>query len=73
VHIACTLHDYRVLTSPASSVTERPAVDPRLALCLTAVYLIWGSTYLAMRIAVEELPPFLMASLRFSAADSSCC
>jgi drug/metabolite transporter (DMT)-like permease len=57
----------RVLTSPASSL-ERPAVDPRLALCLAAVYLIWGSTYLAMRIAVEELPPLFMASMRFVAA-----
>jgi len=32
---------------------------------LAAVYVIWGSTYLAMRIAVEGLPPFLMASTRF--------
>lgn len=32
---------------------------------LAAVYLIWGSTYLAMRIAVEALPPFMMASVRF--------
>lgn len=34
-------------------------------LCLSAVYVIWGSTYLAMRIAVEGLPPFFMASTRF--------
>lgn len=34
-------------------------------LCLAAVYVIWGSTYLAMRIAVEGLPPFMMASTRF--------
>jgi drug/metabolite transporter (DMT)-like permease len=32
---------------------------------LLAVYLIWGSTYLAIRIAVETLPAFLMASVRF--------
>ncbi len=30
-----------------------------------AVYLIWGSTYLAIRFAVSTLPPFLMASTRF--------
>jgi drug/metabolite transporter (DMT)-like permease len=35
---------------------------------LAAVYVIWGSTYLAMAIAVAELPPFLMASIRFVAA-----
>jgi drug/metabolite transporter (DMT)-like permease len=30
-----------------------------------AVYIIWGSTYLAIRIAVETLPPFVMAGVRF--------
>ncbi len=32
------------------------------------VYLVWGSTYLAIRIALETLPPFLMAGARFLAA-----
>jgi drug/metabolite transporter (DMT)-like permease len=32
---------------------------------LAAVYLIWGSTYLGIRYAVETLPPFLMAACRF--------
>lgn len=32
---------------------------------LLAVYLIWGSTYLAIRYAVETMPPFLMAAARF--------
>ena len=35
---------------------------------LAAVYVIWSSTYLAMAIAVAELPPLLMASMRFVAA-----
>lgn len=30
-----------------------------------AVYIIWGSTYLAIRFAVETLPPFMMAGTRF--------
>ena len=30
-----------------------------------AVYLVWGSTYLAIRYAVETIPPFLMAGTRF--------
>ncbi|MFQ5495609.1 MAG: drug/metabolite exporter YedA [Phycisphaerae bacterium] len=30
-----------------------------------AVYTIWGSTYLAIRVAVETLPPFLMGGVRF--------
>jgi len=37
---------------------------------LLAVYFIWGSTYLAMRIAVESLPPLLMAGTRFLLAGS---
>ena len=32
---------------------------------LTAVYLIWGSTYLAIRFTVETMPPFLSAAARF--------
>jgi drug/metabolite transporter (DMT)-like permease len=43
-----------------------PASNSRLVvLSLAAVYVIWGSTYLAMRVAVEGLPPFMMASTRF--------
>ena len=33
-----------------------------------AVYLIWGSTYLAIRFTIETLPPFLSAGLRFLVA-----
>src|SRR2546421_2683807 len=34
-------------------------------LALLAVYVIWGSTYLAIRFAIEGFPPFLMAGIRF--------
>jgi len=33
-----------------------------------AVYLIWGSTYLAISIAVKTIPPFFMSGIRFSVA-----
>src|SRR5256884_9027098 len=33
-----------------------------------AIYLIWGSTYLGIRFAVETLPPFLMGGARFLTA-----
>jgi drug/metabolite transporter (DMT)-like permease len=36
-----------------------------------AIYLIWGSTYLAIRFAIETLPPFLMTGIRFVAAGSA--
>jgi drug/metabolite transporter (DMT)-like permease len=37
----------------------------RLILCLAIVYLVWGSTYAAMRVGVQELPPLLFSGLRF--------
>ncbi len=42
----------------------------RLILAMAAVYIVWGSTYLVMRIAVEHLPPMLMGSIRFTVAGS---
>jgi drug/metabolite transporter (DMT)-like permease len=39
-----------------------------IILAFAAIYLIWGTTYLGMRIAVETLPPFLMAGTRFLTA-----
>jgi drug/metabolite transporter (DMT)-like permease len=45
---------------------------PRLKLisAFAAVYLIWGSTYLGIRIAIESIPPFLMAGSRFILAGT---
>jgi drug/metabolite transporter (DMT)-like permease len=40
-------------------------VKIRIAAAMLAIYLIWGSTYLAIRFAVETIPPFLMAGTRF--------
>jgi drug/metabolite transporter (DMT)-like permease len=37
----------------------------KVLLAFAAVYLIWGSTYLAIRYAVETIPPFFMAGCRF--------
>jgi drug/metabolite transporter (DMT)-like permease len=37
----------------------------RIWTALIAVYIVWGSTYLAIRFAVETMPPFLMAAARF--------
>ena len=33
--------------------------------CFFAIYVIWGSTYLLNKIAVAQLPPFMLASFRF--------
>ena len=53
-----------VLVSVLSSV-EKPPARSALILAFAAIYVIWGSTYLGIRIAVESMPPFLMASARF--------
>jgi drug/metabolite transporter (DMT)-like permease len=42
----------------------------RVLTALAAIYLIWGSTYLAIRWAVETIPPFLMAGTRFFIAGA---
>jgi drug/metabolite transporter (DMT)-like permease len=39
-------------------------------LSLSVIYVVWGSTYLAIRIVVQEMPPFAAASLRFLVAGS---
>ena len=39
-----------------------------MILAFAAIYLIWGSTFLAIRYAVETIPPFLMAGTRVLAA-----
>ncbi len=39
-----------------------------IILAFLAIYIIWGSTYLFNKIAVSELPPFLLGGLRFTVA-----
>jgi drug/metabolite transporter (DMT)-like permease len=45
----------------------RPASWKILA-AFAVIYLVWGSTFLAIRIGVEQVPPFLLAALRFFVA-----
>jgi drug/metabolite transporter (DMT)-like permease len=40
----------------------------QLALAFAAIYLVWGSTYLAIRYAVETIPPLVTAGIRHSIA-----
>ncbi len=48
----------------------RRASRARVLLAFAAVYLVWGSTYLAIRVAIETIPPLLMAGLRFLVAGA---
>jgi drug/metabolite transporter (DMT)-like permease len=48
---------------------QRPAAQPALVwAALLTVYVLWGSTYLAIRVAVMTMPPLLMAGARFTIA-----
>lgn len=42
----------------------------KLIAAFSAVYLIWGSTYLGIRFAIQTIPPFLMAAMRFLISGS---
>ncbi|TML29505.1 MAG: hypothetical protein E6G26_03375, partial [Actinobacteria bacterium] len=42
-----------------------------VALALGTVYLVWGSTYLAIRVTDRTLPPLLMSSVRFLIAGAA--
>ncbi|AUX93911.1 drug/metabolite exporter YedA [Mixta gaviniae] len=48
---------------------SRSAASPLpLALALFTLYIVWGSTYFAIRLGVESWPPMMLAGLRFSLA-----
>jgi len=50
----------------ATATTKHSSAPATLvALAFACIYLIWGSTYLAIRFAIESIPPFLMAGTRF--------
>ena len=56
---------------PSIAVTKPAATTPlQVVLALASVYLIWGSTYLGIRLALDGYPPFLMGGLRFVAAGA---
>jgi drug/metabolite transporter (DMT)-like permease len=45
---------------------HRPRWKTLLAFAI--IYFVWGSTFLAIRVGVREVPPFLLAAMRFSVA-----
>lgn len=49
---------------------QKTASYLHLALAFAAIYLIWGSTYLAIRYAVEAIPPLLMMGIRHFTAGA---
>lgn len=57
------------MSRPAAGTVSRPRVAA-IWLALGAVYVIWGTTYLAIRVVNETLPPLLAAAVRFLVAGS---
>ncbi len=59
------------MVPPANSKTARDRSDSiKLVLAFVAIYIIWGSTYLAIRYAVETIPPLVTAGIRHATAGT---
>ena len=54
-------------TEPAAAASRRGA---SLWAGMLVLYIVWGSTYLGIAVAVETIPPFLMAAIRFGIAGA---
>ena len=48
-----------------------PRTTWKTLLAFAIIYFVWGSTYLAIRVGVREVPPFLLAGIRFLRGGSS--
>jgi len=61
------MQDMTTLASPAnaSPASTRGALPPLLWLCLAATWVVWGSTYLAIKYALISFAPFLQMGSRF--------
>src|ERR1700679_1617303 len=55
------------VSRPSASSTLK-GFDIRVILAFFAIYVLWGTTFLAIRIAVEEVPPLFAAGCRFFVA-----
>jgi drug/metabolite transporter (DMT)-like permease len=60
-----------LVSNPYQPATRRARIySIQLALAFAAIYLVWGSTYLAIRYAVETIPPLVTAGIRHSIAGA---
>ena len=58
------------LASVRASAAPTIGLSPLLWLCLAATWLVWGSTYLAIKVALVSFPPFLQMGSRFLVAGA---
>ncbi|PZS30174.1 MAG: EamA family transporter, partial [Pseudonocardiales bacterium] len=60
----------RTMAAPTNAASPARTAPPAwlVWVALGTVYLVWGSTYLGIKVAIESLPPLLMSGVRFFAA-----
>ena len=56
--------------SSRAAAALTPASPIRVAVALVTLYIVWGSTYLAIRVAVETIPPLTQSAVRFLIAGA---
>lgn len=61
------------VVSSAADLSPAGAFRIRLVAAFLAIYFLWGTTFLAIRVAVEDLPPLFAAGCRFFLAGIALC
>jgi drug/metabolite transporter (DMT)-like permease len=51
--------------------TEHRTSGLRLWLAMAVIYVVWGSTYFGIAVAIQTIPPFFMAAIRFALAGTA--
>jgi drug/metabolite transporter (DMT)-like permease len=54
----------------ASAIAEAHRPTGKTLLAFAIIYFVWGSTFLAIRVGVREVPPLVLAAMRFSVAGA---
>jgi drug/metabolite transporter (DMT)-like permease len=62
--------EHLAMASASAAPTYRPATGWQVWTGLWIVYIVWGSTYLAIRVVVETMPPLLSGGVRFMLAGA---
>ena len=57
-------HTMFAMNTLASRALPTPALSGLLLTCLAATWLVWGSTYLAIKFALLSFPPFFQAGAK---------
>src|ERR1700722_3531332 len=60
----------RAADSPSPMASAPGALTPTIIGCLAVTWLVWGSTYLAIRFALQGLAPYFLMATRFIVAGA---